>query len=450
MSPKRLPGLWRRGGIYQYRVRVPVDLIGVLGTARINRTLGTASYRDALLNARIVALDLESRFQCAREAGAMPSVTAQPTGRNALPLILHTSLGVTLSDAWQRYLSDPASSRSEKSALAYTTVRNLVVALIGADTQMDRVDRQDCRRVLEILRALPRNYEKRWGEITPGAAATRAKREGIDPMSISNANGYMQKFSSLFNWAVKEELVARNPCRGLRIADPIADRDRRLPFSKEQLEAIFSGSIYANLSGIAAGHEKPMHAAKHFVPLISAFSGMRQNEICQLATDDIAILDGVACFIIRADTAQGKRLKTAASQRIVPIHRALLSARLLDHWARCRASGERRLWPELRLDKFGYASVHFSKWFARYLAACGAAKPRTCFHSFRHCFRDALRAARVDRDIAHALGGWASANDGGGNAVADAYGAGYPVAVLSEALDRITYDVKALSPLDCL
>ena len=32
-------GLWRRGGVYQYRVRVPVDLIGILGTARINRTL---------------------------------------------------------------------------------------------------------------------------------------------------------------------------------------------------------------------------------------------------------------------------------------------------------------------------------------------------------------------------------------------------------------------------
>lgn len=303
--------------------------------------------------------------------------------------------------------------------------------------------------MLETLQSLPTNYQKRWGEMTPRAAVARAKRDGIAPMSISNANGYMQKFSGMFNWAVKEELVSRNRCRGLRIADPIADRDKRLPFSREQLEAIFSGSIYANLCGIAAGQDIPTHAARLYVPLISAFSGMRQNEICQLATDDIAILDGVACFIIRADTAQGKRVKTAASQRIVPIHRALLSARLLDHWARCRANGERRLWPELRTDKFGYASVHFSKWFARYLAACGAAMPRTCFHSFRHCFRDALRAARVDRDIAHALGGWTSVNSGGGNAVADAYGAGYPVAVLSEALDRISYGVEALSPLDC-
>lgn len=404
MSPKRLPGLWRRGGVYQYRVRVPADLIGVLGISRINRTLGTASYRDALSKARTTALEVEYRFQRARESGAMLGEVAKPSV-GAFPVVAVASNGVTLTDAWDRYLSDPASSRSEKSALAYTTVRSLVVALIGADTPLEGVGRQECRKVLEILQSLPTNYQKRFGEITPRAAAARAKREGIAAMSISNANGYMQKFSGMFNWAVKEELVSRNPCRGLRIADPIADKDRRLPFSKEQLDAIFSGSIYANLSGIAAGHEKPAHAARLFVPLISAFSGMRQNEICQLSTDDIAMLDGIACFIVRADTAQGKRVKTAASQRIVPIHRALLSARLLDHWARCRANGESRLWPELRPDKFGYTSVHFSKWFARYLATCGAAKPRTCFHSFRHCFRDALRAARVDRDIAHALGG---------------------------------------------
>lgn len=310
--------------------------------------------------ARMVALDLENRFQFARDAGTQPSEAMHPTGKVALPAISRASLGVTLSDAWQRYLSDPASSRSEKSALAYTTVRNLVVALIGADTQMDSVDRQDCRKVLETLRVLPRNYEKRWGEITPAAAATRAKHEKIDPMSISNANGYMQKFSSLFNWAVKEELVARNPCRGLRIADPVADRDRRLPFSTVQLEAIFTGSVYANVGEVARGQREVEHAARFYVPLIALFSGMRQNEICQLATNDIVILDGVPCFVIKADTAQGKRVKTAASQRIVPIHRALVSARLLDHWQRCRSGRELRLWPELRPDRFGYARVSSS------------------------------------------------------------------------------------------
>ena len=290
-----------------------MDLIEVLGTARINRTLETASYRDAFSKARIAALDIESRFQSARESGVMPGEIAIPT-LAALPVTAVASTVVTLNDAWDCYLNDPASSRSEKSARAYISVRNLVVALVGADTPLERVGRQDCRKVLEALQSLPTNYRKRWGEITPRAAVARAKAEGIDPMSISNANGYMEKFSGMFNWAAKEELISRNPCRGLRIADPVSDRDRRLPFSKLQLEAIFSGAVYANLGHIAAGHEQPANAARLFAPLIAAFSGMRQNEICQLSTNDIAILDGVPCFIVRADTAQGKRLKTAAEQ----------------------------------------------------------------------------------------------------------------------------------------
>ncbi|WP_373868586.1 DUF6538 domain-containing protein [Sphingomonas psychrolutea] len=36
MSPNRDRGLWRRGSVFQCRVRVPRDLVGVLGTERIN------------------------------------------------------------------------------------------------------------------------------------------------------------------------------------------------------------------------------------------------------------------------------------------------------------------------------------------------------------------------------------------------------------------------------
>ena len=37
VSPKWPCGLWRRGAIYQYRTRVPADLVSVIGAARINR-----------------------------------------------------------------------------------------------------------------------------------------------------------------------------------------------------------------------------------------------------------------------------------------------------------------------------------------------------------------------------------------------------------------------------
>jgi integrase len=265
-------------------------------------------------------------------------------------------------------------------------------------------------------------------------------------MAAANCNGYMSRWSGMMNWVVKEELATRNPCRGLRVADPIPAREKRLPFGFDQLQAIFSGEPYSELQAVMSGRLQPRVPAHFYVPLIALFSGQRQNEICQQTVDDIAELDGVHCFVVRADASLGKRVKTASSERIIPVHPVLVRANLLDHWRRCLTANQSRLWPELPLDRFGYASAYFSKWFARYLKKVGAARDRTAFHSFRHNFRDALRSARVDRELVYTLGGW-SGNGGGGNSVGDTYGSGFPIALLHEAIAQIAYQVPALAPL---
>jgi len=97
-------------------------------------------------------------------------------------------------------------------------------------------------------------------------------------------------------------------------------------------------------------------------------------------------------------------------------------------------AGDVRLFPELRVDAFGLHFGRFSRWFARFLETCDAAADRTCFHSFR----DAMREAKVDREIALALGGWSSANLLGGT-VGDRYGSGFKAPLLAEAISRISY-----------
>ncbi|WP_431357982.1 DUF6538 domain-containing protein [Sphingomonas glacialis] len=44
---KRHCGLWRRGAVYQYRVRVPADLKSVVGATQIDRSLRTTSFTVA-------------------------------------------------------------------------------------------------------------------------------------------------------------------------------------------------------------------------------------------------------------------------------------------------------------------------------------------------------------------------------------------------------------------
>jgi integrase len=45
----------------------------------------------------------------------------------------------------------------------------------------------------------------------------------------------------------------------------------------------------------------------------------------------------------------------------------------------------------------------WTKWFGRYLRSVGIVDRRKVFHSFRHTFKDALRAADVGEDLNDAL-----------------------------------------------
>jgi integrase len=128
----------------------------------------------------------------------------------------------------------------------------------------------------------------------------------------------------------------------------------------------------------------------------------------------------------------------------VPIHEELARFGFLAFAESQRLRGETHLFPELPVGHLGYRSTGLSRWFARFLASAGAAAPLTCFHSFRHNFRDGLREAKVHRDIALLLGGWTT---DGKAAVADNYGNGYTASALAEALNSVRFPALNLDHL---
>jgi hypothetical protein len=144
-------------------------------------------------------------------------------------------------------------------------------------------------------------------------------------------------------------------------------------------------------------------------------------------------------FHVRPDAlATGsKRLKTKTSERIVPVHPMLLELGFAAYVEARQNQRCLKLFPELRPSATGYYSDAFSKWFRRFLAAAGAEAPRTCFHSFRHCFRDALRHGRVEHEVGLALGGWAGSP--GGDGVSASYGAGFAPRRLYDAISAVAY-----------
>ena len=435
----------------------------IVGKREIWRSLGTDSPTVALRRSHQIAASIERRFEEAKaqsgatvdqtilssvDIGTAPLNRGHTPESKSVPVQDGSTLGLTLAEVYDAYMSDPTRDWSPTTRMAYQTTKRLVLSILGKDTPVRSITRPQCRDMIEVLRWQPRNATKLFPKLGPVDIAKRAKAEQrTDLINAANINTYLNKLGGVLNWAVKEEMLDRNPARGLRVPDPTAPRDKRKPFSTTQLQAIFSAPLYVGCQddghGYArAGHNRPKNA-RFWIPLVGLFCGLRLNEICQLDVADIRVVDEIACFAITASAETGesdKRLKTSSSERLIPIHPELLALGFLGFVARRRQEGEVKLFAEVGMGATGYRSTTFSPWFTRFTEKAGARAQKTCFHSFRHVFRDALREARVDRDIALSLGGWSRpGGSGGSGSVSDAYGSGYRVATLFEAISRVRY-----------
>jgi integrase len=157
------------------------------------------------------------------------------------------------------------------------------------------------------------------------------------------------------------------------------------------------------------------------LPLIALFSGARLEELAQLRVGDLANVHGLGCYLNITDEGEGSQLKTKNARRRVPVHPELEALGFLAYWKSCRKEGREFVFPDLKPDVAGKRSGNWSKWFGRYKRDIGIADKRKVFHSFRHGFIDACRAAGVQTEVRDVLVG--HAND----SVAAEYGEGnYP------------------------
>jgi integrase len=360
----------------------------------------------------------------------------------------------TLGDVYQRYIDDPTHAWTASTRQAYETTRALIVSILGTDTAISAVSRAEARELVEVLLSLPRNAAKLFPKLSPRAAAQRARaKPDIARISAANANAYLGNFSTFMNWCVSEELIGRNPARGLRLPDEIAKRDKRHPFSPDQLKLIFGAPLYTGCQDGERGYsevgpERPRNA-RFWVPLIALHTGMRLNEICQLDTTDIRSIDNIPCIVITKSSMIGttdKTLKTGASDRIMPLHPTLIELGLVAYATGKHKGREKKLFGDIDSGSRGVRAVAFSKWFTQFIRAAGAQKDRTSFHSFRHNFRDELRIARVDHDIGMALGGWVG-GPSPSSAASESYGHGHRVMALFDAISRLRFADIDLSHL---
>jgi len=348
---------------------------------------------------------------------------------------------VTLADLIKRYNADPTrAAPSPKTKLKQDAQARLFKDVVGGKTLVSAIDREKARKLLDTVKALPSNATKRFPKKKLAEVLEIAKAKELAPMSVTTANSYMSAFVSLLDFAVTEHIIEKNPATGLRLAsDGMKRKDKRLPFTVADLKAIFAAPLYSGCVDDGPGYNRPgpnrPRRGRFWVPLVSLYSGMRLNEICQLTEDDIAVEDGTDVILIRSDEDGVKRVKTAAGHRFVPIHPQLKRLGFLDHVAtvRARQPAKARLFPDLTTASTGYISDNFSKWFANFLDKVEIRDSRLNFHSFRHTFRDALREAEISQERVRELGGWSSGS------TEDDYGSGTRPSTLAREIAKVTY-----------
>ncbi len=250
----------------------------------------------------------------------------------------------------------------------------------------------------------------------------------------------INQLRALFRYAVELDLIVNDPSAGIRVPADKRASEARVQFDAEALAAVFNGPVHA----LGARPSRAGGEAAYWLPLLALYTGARLNELGQLRPQDVSeepyrdAQDQLrSAWVVRfvEDLEAGLTLKTASSQRRIPIHQTLIDLGFLSYVQGMKEAGRQRLFPDLRPDRFGTVTGNWSKWFGSYLReTCGVKDRRLVFHSFRHSFKHYARECGVPKATNDAITGHESGD------VGDAYGGlDYPLRPLVEGM--MTYRV---------
>jgi hypothetical protein len=202
-----------------------VDDQRILNRLEIWRSLRTDSIAVAARRLPSVVARIEMEIEQAHAMAGMPIDPAlilplnddsdvRPSASPPAPSRVQADTALTLGEAYRSYIDDPTRAWTANTREAYETSRKLAIAVIGEALPIASVSRTHCRDFLDVLRFLPANAGKLFPKLSPREAADRARLRGdIKIISAANANSLMSNTNSFLNWAVNEELLARNPER---------------------------------------------------------------------------------------------------------------------------------------------------------------------------------------------------------------------------------------------
>jgi integrase len=417
-----------RNGIYYYRTDIPTDLKHYFNTTEIKQSLKTKETKLA----KVMAISLEYKVQqtyCLIRSGMLPDDVVQGIIGELQQCKTPTTSGELLSGLVADYVKVHESKWTYKTKLEVMGCLKLVVDVME-DLEVKKINRQTVLDFRAKLMKLPANMYKIYPDKSIQAILDMPD---VEPMSVNSVNKHIMRLNALLGYAVKEGIVAVSYAQGIMLSDNRRNDELRKVYTVEDLK-----SIIGNLPREQERQER------FWIPMIAMYSGLRLDEICQLYTEDVQQVDDVWCFNINDE--KDKKLKNAASKRVVPIHPVLISCGLIIFVESMQKSSVSRLWMNLSWREADGYSNSMGSWYRRFNREHISKDKGKVFHSFRHTFTDSLKQAGVSETLIVELVGHSTS----GSMTMGRYGKRYQPKVLLEALMQLDYgiDVELKCPIE--
>ncbi|MCW2237466.1 DUF6538 domain-containing protein [Azospirillum canadense] len=442
---------------------------GAMELLRFNDTSAAAEAAQALLEAHGIAVDRASpafadlsravlrayaeaaRIQAARVGGDYTVRPSDPLLARALtaerqPQRQKKGLP-TLSEAWGRFSAEKIKASSWRPSMAHDAEQALALFTESAgDRRLDRYERTDVSSFVAMLQALPAHRSKKpafKGKSLAELVAMTKADPSLETLAPKTVKKYANLVSSFFGWGVAQGYIRENIASAVYRAPKrtVRRNEERDAWSGEQLKTLFSSPLYQGAKSTTRRSESGavvVRDADWWLPVLGLFHPCRLEELAQLRVEDVKEQDGILYFDIHADDSDGddkvpgRRLKSLAAVRKVPVHHVALELGFQEYVAERRRKGDVMLWPELEpggiAQRYGFA---YSKRFGRYRKAVGL--DGVDFHSLRHNSITALVQSQVHPDIISALSGHEVPGERG------RYSKGADLPDLKTAIDRIMY-----------
>jgi len=299
-----------------------------------------------------------------------------------------------------RVVDDPAE---QKKIAKDVTQQRAILSQFAEATKVEKLTdlrQEDLYYYVSVLERLPKIYRKNaedqaraLEEILERAEELPVAQVGLAPATINRNVTVLQGFLRFAkSRGTKPSEVLDLSC--LRKPCDDDERSARLAFSEEDMAAIAQHPVWTGCRGSERRNDAGVQVIKdglYWGPIVASLTGARREEIMGMTLDEIDLTHEHPHFHIRKN--HNRRLKNAASERLVPLHDALAQLGFHDYVSGLKGRGEIDLFPELKPqnENGSFGDVFYGKWKPITDSQLGDRAQRRTFHSFRHRFISVLR-----------------------------------------------------------